>query len=194
LLASIDQRSEIWNLYEVRRIVVDAPYEAERANRSPSGRRVALLRPLVWTAGFLETSLGKHLEQLRWDRLVEHILSTADQRFVEIDMRQGQMVAGPASCRHLAALRSTRQSSSRAMSSNERRASLFREMDRRQRIQAARRPSVSWRHTTRPVVELPHNPFVLIEHLRGEHLRNLELTPATLVSIIAVASFRKEQA
>src|SRR5919106_3237299 len=93
--------------------------------------RVALLRPLVWTAGFLETSLGKHLEQLRWDRLVEHILSAADQRFVEIDMRQGQMVAGPASCGHLAALRSTRQSLSRALSSNARRASLFRQMDRR---------------------------------------------------------------
>jgi hypothetical protein len=78
--------------------------------------RVALLRPLVWTAGFLETSLGKHPEQLRWDRLVEHILSAADQRFVEIDMRQGQMVAGPASCGHPAVLRSTRQFLSRVMS------------------------------------------------------------------------------
>jgi hypothetical protein len=83
--------------------------------------RVTLLRPLVWTAGFLETSLGKHLEQLRRDRLVEHILSAAGQRFVEIDMRQGQMVAGPASCGHLAVLRSTRQFLSRAMSSNARR-------------------------------------------------------------------------
>jgi hypothetical protein len=111
--------------------------------------RGALLRPLVWTAGFLETSLGKHLEQLRRDRLVEHILSAADQRFVEIDMRRGQMVAGPASCGHLAALRSTRQSLSRAMSRNGRRPSSFRQMDRRKLIQAARRPRVSWRHTTR---------------------------------------------
>jgi hypothetical protein len=44
------------------------------------------------------------------------------------------------------------------------------------------------------VVELPHDPFVLIEHLRGEHSRNLELTPATLVLIVAVASCRREQA
>jgi hypothetical protein len=80
------------------------------------------------------------------------------------------------------------------MSRNARRASLFRQIDRRKLIQAARRPSVSRRHTTRPVVELPHNPFVLIEHLRGEHLRSLELTPATLVLIAAVASFRREQA
>jgi hypothetical protein len=80
--------------------------------------RVALLRPLAWTAGFLETSLGKHLEQLRRDRLIERIISAVDQRFVEIDMRRGQMVAGPVSCGHLAALRSARQSLSRAMSSN----------------------------------------------------------------------------
>jgi hypothetical protein len=157
--------------------------------------RVTLLQPLVWTAGFLETSLGKHLEQLRRDRLVEHILSTPDQRFVEIDMRQGQMVAGPASCGHLAALRSTRQPLSRAMSSNERRASLFRQMNRRQRIQAARRPSVSWKPTTRA----RGSSFLIIrscsiEHLRGEHRRNSELTPATLVPIVAVASCRGEQA
>jgi hypothetical protein len=71
---------------------------------------------------------------------------------------------------------------------------LFRQMDRRKLIQAARRPSVRGGIPPAPVVELPHNPFVLIEHLRGEHLRNLELTPATLVSIVAVASCRKEQA
>jgi hypothetical protein len=57
--------------------------------------RVALLRPLVWTAGFLKTSLGKHLEQLRGDRLVEHILSAADQHFVEIDMRQTRWSPDP---------------------------------------------------------------------------------------------------
>ena len=53
------------------------PAHARRSSEEDSVR-VTLLRPLVWMAGFLETSLGKHLEQLRWDRLVEHILSAAD--------------------------------------------------------------------------------------------------------------------
>jgi hypothetical protein len=54
--------------------------------------RGALLRPLVWTVGF-----SKHLEQLRGDRLVQHILSTATERFVEVGIRRDQMVDGPAS-------------------------------------------------------------------------------------------------
>jgi hypothetical protein len=55
--------------------------------------RLALLGPLVWTV-----DLSKHLEQLRGDRLVEHSLSDLTQRWVEVHIRRGQMVDGPASC------------------------------------------------------------------------------------------------
>jgi hypothetical protein len=92
-----------------------------------------LLRPLVWTVRFLEIPVGKHLEQLRGDRLVEHILAAADQRFVEVDMRGRQMVDGPAS-REPRRPAFHKISSRRPMSRNERRASLFRHMNRRKQL------------------------------------------------------------
>jgi hypothetical protein len=110
--------------------------------------RVAVLRPLVWTAGFLETSFGKHLEQLRRDRLVEHILSAADQRFVEIDMRRARWSPGPRladtsppsvppgnPCQEQwRATRDGHRCSATWIAGNGSR---------------PRRPSVSWKHTTR---------------------------------------------
>jgi hypothetical protein len=68
--------------------------------------QVAWRRPLVCTVGFIEILVGKRLEQLRGDRLVEHILSAMAQGFLDAYIRRGQMVDGPASCGHLAALRS----------------------------------------------------------------------------------------
>jgi hypothetical protein len=66
-------------------------------------------------------------------------------------------------------------SSQRPMSRNERRASLFRHIDRRkQLIQAvgeAERELESLPPT--PVVALLPDAFLLIEHLRGEHLASM---------------------
>ena len=154
-----------------RRQAHPPPVELGRKERAGSVAATAGLGMV----GFLETPLGKHLEQLRG---IGSLSTASPQRHSassRLTYDRASWSTGPAS-------RGPRRppfhklSLQPPMSRNERWASLFRQIDRRKLIQTGRRPSVSWRPTTRARGRFPHHPFLLIEHLRGEHVASLYLT------------------